>query len=53
MYKLPTIHKINKLHGYNVQHRECSQWYYTNFVWCIIYKNIGSLCCTPETNIVL
>ena len=24
-----------------------------NFKWSIIYKNIESLCCTPETNIIL
>ena len=23
-----------------------------NFMWNIIYKNIKSVCCTPETNIV-
>ena len=22
------------------------------FIWCIIYKNINSLCCTPEINIL-
>ena len=24
-----------------------------NFTWSIIYKNFESLCCTPETNIIL
>lgn len=23
-----------------------------HFVWCIIYKSINSLCCTPEINIL-
>jgi len=24
-----------------------------NFVWCVIYKNIKSVCCISKTNIVL
>ena len=24
--------------------------FYDNFVWCAIYKNIKTVCCTPETN---
>ena len=27
--------------------------FYNNFKWSIIYKNIKSLCCPPETNIIL
>ena len=27
--------------------------FYNNFIWSIIYKNIKSLCCTPEINIRL
>ena len=26
---------------------------YKNLKWHIIYKNIKSLCCTPETNVTL
>ena len=26
---------------------------YNNFKWSIIYKNCVSLCCTPETNMIL
>ena len=43
--------KINKLQGYIVQGTQpifCSK-----FKWSIIYKNIESLCCTPDTNVIL
>lgn len=26
---------------------------YNNFVWCVIYKNIKSVCCISKTNIVI
>ena len=39
---------INESQGCNVQHKEYSQLYY-NFVWWVMYKNIESLYCTPET----
>ena len=45
-YKL--WYKINKIQGYNVQHKEYNQY---NFKWNVIYKNIKSLLCIPETNI--
>ena len=48
-----TGHKINKSQGCHVQHREYSQKYYNNFAWCIMCKNIETLCCTPKTNIIL
>ena len=35
------------------QNKEINQLFCNNFKWSIIYKNIESLCCTPETNIVL
>ena len=27
--------------------------FYNDFKWYVIYKNIKSLCCTPETNTTL
>ena len=35
-----------------VSHREIQSLFYNNFKWSIIYEN-GSLCSTPETNIIL
>ena len=42
-----------KSQGCTARHKEYSQQYCENFVRCLIYKNIASLCCTPETNIIL
>ena len=47
------MYKINKQQIYIVQHREIQPLFYNNFKWSIIYKNIESLCCTPETNKIL
>ena len=47
-----TMYKVSKLQGYIVQYREIQPIFYNNFKWNIIYKNIESLCCIPETNIV-
>ena len=44
------MHKISKQQGYIVQHRDMWPLFCNNFKWSIIYKNIESLCCTPETN---
>ena len=44
--------KITQLQGYIIQHRETHSFFYYNFKQSIIYKNIKSLCCTPETNII-
>ena len=46
------MYKINGQPGYIVQHRELEPLFCNNFKWNIIYKNIESLCYTPETNIV-
>ena len=32
---------------------EIIQYIKNNFVWTIVYKNIESLCCTPETDTIL
>ena len=44
------MRKIDKQRGYIVQHREIQPLFCNNFKWNIIYKNIASLCYTPETN---
>ena len=44
------IYKINQLQGYIAQHWEYSQYFI--ITGSGVYKNIKSLCCTPETNIV-
>ena len=46
------MYQINRLQGYIAQHREIQTLFYNSFKWNIIYKNVDSLCCTPETNIV-
>ena len=46
------MYKINKEQGYIIQHREIQPLFSNTFKWSIIYKNIESLCCTPETNII-
>ena len=52
-YKTPTtIYKINKPQGYNLQHREYSQYFIT-FVLCVISENTESLCNTHVANIIL
>ena len=43
-------YKINKTHRCHLKHREQSQYPVRTFKWSIIYKNITSLCCTPETH---
>ena len=48
-----TMYKINKQEGYIVQHREIQPLFCNKLKWNIIYKNTESLCCTPETNIIL
>ena len=48
-----TMYKINKQHRYNVQHREIQPLFCNNFKWSISYKNIESLCCTPDISIIL
>ena len=48
-----TIYRMDKQQGYIVQHREIQPLFCNNFKWSLIYKNIESLCCTPETNIIL
>ena len=45
--------KVDKQQGYIGQNKEINQLFCNNFKWSIIYKNIESLCCTSETNIVL
>ena len=44
------MYKINNEQGYIIWHREIQPLFYNNFKWSIFYKNIDSLCCTPETN---
>ena len=49
--------------GFSVYNKYAARIYYTaagtepifynNFKWNMIYKNTESLCCTPETNIML
>ena len=43
-----TMYKIDKQQRYSVQHRKIQPL----FKWSIIYKNIESLCCIPEINII-
>ena len=45
-----TMYKINRLQGYILQHKEHSQYFIITLNR--VYKNIESLCYTPETNIV-
>ena len=48
-----TMHKINKLQGYIIHHREYSQCFYKNYKWSITFKSHESLYCTLVTyNIV-
>ena len=47
------MYKIEKQQGYIIQHREIQPLFCDNFKWSIIYKNTESLCCTPETNVIL
>ena len=47
------MYKLNKQQGYTVQHHEIEPLFCNNLKWSIIYKNVESLCCTPETNIML
>ena len=42
----------NEQQRYIVQPREIKSLFCNNFKWSVIYKNIESLCCIPETNIV-
>ena len=44
------MRKVDDQQGCTEQHREAQPLFYNNFKWNIIYKNIESLCCTPETN---
>ena len=46
------VYKIDKEQGYILQYREIQPLFFINFRGGIIYKNIESLCCTPENNIV-
>ena len=46
-----TVYK-NKQQEYIVQHGEIQPLFCNNLKWNIIYKNVDSLCCTPETNFV-
>lgn len=45
--------KINKLQRNSTQHREASQCFTKDSTWIKSYRNAGSLCCTPETNLTL
>ena len=48
------MYKINKLQGRIVKHGEYSRYFIIlYFKWIIIYKNIESICCTPENNIIV
>ena len=47
------IYNINKHQKYIVQHREIQQLFCNDFKWSMTYKNIESLCGTPETNKIL
>ena len=48
------MYKINKLQGRIVKHGEYSHYFIIlYFKWIIIYKNIESICCTPENNIIV
>ena len=46
------MYKIDKQQGYIVKHSGSKPLFSSNFKWSIIYKNIESLCHTPETNTV-
>ena len=48
-----TMYKINKQQRYIEQHREIQPLFCNKLKWSIIYKNIDSLCCMPETNKIL
>ena len=45
--------KINNQQGYIVQHRDIQPFFCNNFKWKNKNKNNESMCCTPETNIIL
>ena len=47
------MYKINKLQGYIAQHKDYSQYFIVTINESIIYKKLESLCCIPETNIIL
>ena len=47
------MYKINNQQGYIVQCSEIQPLFCNNFKWSIIYKNIESLCCANETNMIV
>ena len=46
------MYKINKQLEYIVQHRKIEPLFCNNFQKSIIYKNVESLCCISEINMV-
>ena len=46
------MYKISKLQGYIVQ-QGIQPKFYNSYKWNVTFKNCDSLCCTPETYIML